>query len=67
MSKTPRQKSSPAKTEIPIAPEQDIRLGDLTPEFIIWHSEYHSEEQHRQRYFDRIPHEYAEQFGITRV
>lgn len=42
-------------------------LGDLTPEFIIWHSEYQSEEIHRQRYFDRIPHEYAEKFGIHRV
>lgn len=67
MSKTPRQKQPAEKTEIPSAPEQDIHLGDLTPEFIIWHSEYHSEEQHRQRYFDRIPHEYAEKFGIHRV
>lgn len=64
---TPRQKLNPKKTEIPPAPEQDITLGDLTPEFIIWHRLYHTEEEHRQRYYNRIPHEYADQFGIGRV
>ena len=42
-------------------------LGDLTPEFIIWHRLSHTEEEHRQRYYNRIPHEYADQFGIGRV
>lgn len=64
MSKATRQKQKPEKTEPPI---QDPRLGDLTPEFIQWHEANHSAEEHRQRYFDRIPHEYAEQFGIHRV
>ena len=64
---TPRQKLNPKKTEIPPAPEQDIMLGDLTPEFIIWHRLSHTEEEHRQRYYNRIPHEYADQFGIGRV
>ena len=67
MSKAPRQKPTPAKTETPSAPEQDIHLGDLTPEFIIWHEEYHSEEEHRLRYSERIPHDFAERFGIRRV
>lgn len=64
---TPRQKLNPKKTEIPPAPDQDIMLGDLTPEFIIWHQLSHTEEEHRQRYYNRIPHEYADQFGIGRV
>jgi len=64
---TPRQKLNPEKTEIPPAPEQDIMLGDLTPEFIIWHRLSHTEEDHRQRYYNRIPHEYADRFGIGRV
>ena len=64
---TPRQKLNPKKTEIPPAPDQDIMLGDLTPEFIIWHQLSHTEEEHRQRYYNRIPHEYADQYGIGRV
>jgi hypothetical protein len=64
---TPLQKLNPEKTEIPPAPEQDIMLGDLTPEFIIWHRLSHTEEEHRQRYYNRIPHDYDDRFGIERV
>lgn len=65
MSKAPRsQKPKVEKTE---APEQDIHLGDLTPEFIRWHQATHSEEQHFHRYHNRIPADFAERFGIERV
>ena len=65
MSKATRQKpQKPEKTDPPV---QDFRLGDLTPEYIQWHQHNHSEEEHRQRYFDRIPYEYADLFGIHRV
>ena len=67
MSKTPRQKPIPAKTETPPAPEQDIHLGDLTPEYIMWHEEYHAEEVHAMRYHNRIPSDYADLFGIRIV
>lgn len=67
MSKAPRQKRIPAKTEVPPAPEQDIHFGDLTPEFIIWHDEYHPEEVHQLRYHNRIPSDYADRFGIRIV
>jgi hypothetical protein len=42
-------------------------LGDLTPEYIRWHRENHSPEEHAKQYLDRIPHDYAERFGIERV
>ena len=61
---TPRQKQNPAKTDPPV---QDPRLGDLTPEYILWHKANHTLQVHRIQYFDRIPHEYADQFGIHRV
>ncbi len=64
MSKATHQKQKPEKTDPPV---NNIYLGDLDPEYIKWHQANHSEEEHRQRYFDRIPHEYAEQFGIHRV
>lgn len=64
MSKATHQKQKPAKIDPPV---QDPRLGDLDPEYIKWHEENHSAEEHRQRYFDRIPHDYADQFGIHRV
>jgi hypothetical protein len=65
MSKAPKlQKQKAAPIE---APEQDIHLGDLTPDYIKWHEAHHTEEEHRQRYQDRIPHDFAEKFGIKRV
>ena len=50
-----------------IEPEQSPFLGDLTPEFILWHQRNKSAKEHQARYFDRIPHEYLERFGIERV
>lgn len=64
MSKQPTQKQKSERTE---EPEQSPYLGDLTPEYIIWHKANHSEEVHRMRYFDRIPHEYAAAHGIERI
>jgi hypothetical protein len=45
----------------------DIHLGDLTPEYIMWHEEYHAEEVHALRYHNRIPSDYADRFGIRIV
>lgn len=61
--KTPNPNPKSQETE----PQQSPFLGDLTPEYIVWHAKTHTEEEHRQRYFDRIPHEYAEKHGIERV
>jgi hypothetical protein len=60
--KTPPSQPSP-KTE----PDKDPFLGDLTPQWILWHEATHSPEEHLERYRDRIPHEYAELHGIKRI
>jgi hypothetical protein len=55
----------PAKNNPP--PAQDPSLGDLTPEFILWHEENHSEEEHRTRYANRIPFHYPETHNISLI
>lgn len=50
-----------------IEPQQSPFLGDLTPEYILWHQRNKSEKEHTERYFDRIPHEYSQLYGIERV
>ena len=64
MSKTT---AKPKSKSVEIEPEQSPFLGDLTPEFILWHQSTKTAQEHRERYFDRIPHEYSERFGIDRV
>jgi hypothetical protein len=60
-----KKPQAPAKKTDP--PEQEKMLGDLTPEYIRWHRENHTPEEHAKQYLDRIPHDYAERFGIERV
>lgn len=59
--------TNPKSKSPEIEPEQSPFLGDLTPEFIRWHQATKTPQEHYARYYDRIPHEYNERFGIDRV
>jgi hypothetical protein len=61
------KKEQPSRSEPTPEPVQSPYLGDLTPEFIIWHKESHTEEEHFQRYANRIPFEYLTTHNIEQV
>lgn len=62
-----RKKQNPKPESPETEPQQSPYLGDLTPEYILWHQRNKSEKEHIERYFDRIPHEYSKLYGIERV
>ena len=62
-----RPKKEPSRSEITPAPEQSPYLGDLTPEFINWHKENKTPEEHFKRYENRIPFEFAHQHNIEQI
>jgi hypothetical protein len=61
------KKEQPSRSEPTPEPAQSPYLGDLTPEFIIWHAANKSEAEHFQRYANRIPFEYQTTHNIEQI